>query len=233
MNQQLRLVSPGKNGHITNEYGLEERPPSDWSFLPAGDAAVTRKVTAMGPCWRVQVKKGRRIISRGIWAPKEHIAQAQSSVENMRSAPEYERKKASAARSRAKKQDAYEADFQQEVRNHLQFAQQYQALEEMMAQLVTEHTIPIGSGTVARTVQIPVADRAAKAVIAWMRHHTTEYDRLVIPRIKGERRRIRRKLADQSTKLLSKYRKGIATPEDCPLKMAVERLWRSDMEKKT
>lgn len=221
---QIRLVSPGRNGFVTNEYGMEEKPPADWSFLPAGDAAVTRKVTAMGPCWRVQVKKGRRIISKGIWAPATHIAAAQQAVKSMRSAPDYERKKASAAKSRTKKQNAYQADFQQEVRRYLKFHQKYQSLEETMAQLVTEHAIPIGSGTVARTSQIPVNERAAKAVIAWMRHHTTPYDQLKIPRIKGERRRVRRKLAEKSVNLLNNYRKGQTTPADCPLKLAVDRL---------
>jgi hypothetical protein len=51
---------------------------------------------------------------------------------------------------------------------------------------VTDHATPVGSGTVARTKRIPVEQRAEAAVIAWMRHQTTGYDGMVIPRIKGK-----------------------------------------------
>jgi hypothetical protein len=35
-------------------------------------------------------------------------------------------------------------------------------------------------------------------VIAWMRHQTTGYDGMVIPRVKGKRREVRRLLARRS-----------------------------------
>lgn len=54
------------------------------------------------------------------------------------------------------------------------------------------HAVPVGSGTVARTQLIPLEQRAEAAVIAWMRHQTTAYDRMSIARIKGERREVRR-----------------------------------------
>jgi hypothetical protein len=46
------------------------------------------------------------------------------------------------------------------------------------------------------------------AVIAWMRHQTTAYDRMAIPRVKGRRRQVRRLLAQHSKMLLDAYRTG-------------------------
>jgi hypothetical protein len=89
---------------------------------------------------------------------------------------------------------------------------------------VTNHATPVGSGTVARTKRIPVERRAEAAVIAWLRHQTTAYDDLAIPRVKGERRRVRRLLARQSRQLLDAYRRG--NPVDaahCPLQQALAR----------
>lgn len=217
----IRLVSPGKNGQVINEYGLPESPPKDWAFLPAGDAACTRKVTAMGPCWRVQIRKRNRMQSIGLWAPQAHIQAAQGEVTLMRANPDYEKKKASAERSRAKKQANYVVDFEQEVRKYLHFHPLYEKQAEKMAHLVTVHATPVGSGTVARTSRIPVEERAARAVIAWMRHQTTNYDHLKIARIKGERRQVRRQLAEQSVALLRAYRRGEPVPPDCPLRKAL------------
>ena len=43
--------------------------PEGWILLPPGDAALTRRVKAAGDHWVVQEKKGRKIFSRGVWAP--------------------------------------------------------------------------------------------------------------------------------------------------------------------
>jgi hypothetical protein len=68
---------------------------------------------------------------------------------------------------------------------------------------------------------IPVEERAAKAVIAWMRHQTTGYDTMRIARIKGERRQVRRMLAQRSMELLHAYRNGLEPASDCPLQQAL------------
>ena len=73
----------------------------------------------------------------------------------------------------------------------------------------------------ARTQRIPIEQRAQAAVIAWMRHQTTGYDGMVIPRVKGKRREVRRMLARRSQELLQRYRRGEAVGEDCPLKRAL------------
>jgi len=83
---------------------------------------------------------------------------------------------------------------------------------------VTVHATPVGSGTVARTERIPVAERAESAVIAWMRHQTTAYDRMAIPRVKGMRREVRRELAMISRALLDAHRRDAPhAPAACPL----------------
>jgi hypothetical protein len=71
--------------------------------------------------------------------------------------------------------------------------------------------------TLARTKRIPVEQRAEAAVIAWMRLMTTGYDGMVIPRVKGKRREVRRMLARRSHELLNGYRRGAPVPEGCPL----------------
>ena len=53
--------------------GQTLRVPADWTLLPPGDAALTRRVKAAGEHWLVEEKVGRRIFSRGVWAPRETI----------------------------------------------------------------------------------------------------------------------------------------------------------------
>ncbi len=104
----------------------------------------------------------------------------------------------------------------------LAFDPRHAELAERLAQAVTEHATPVGSGTVARTQRIPVEHRAEAAVIAWLRHQTTAYDRMAIPRIKGGRRQVRRHLAEQSKALLAVYRIGKEVdPASCPLRQAL------------
>ena len=58
-------------------------------------------------------------------------------------------------------------------------------------------------------------------MIAWLRHRTTGYDGMVIPRVKGKRREVRRMLAQRSQELLQRYRRGEPVEEDCPLRRAL------------
>src|SRR5690606_3113419 len=102
----------------------------------------------------------------------------------------------------------------------LAFHPNNQELARRMADRVTAHATPVGSGTVARAQRLPIERRAEAAVIAWMRHQTTAYDSMKIARVKGKRREVRRMLADRSQQLLACYRRGEA-PEDCPLLKAL------------
>jgi hypothetical protein len=95
-------------------------------------------------------------------------------------------------------------------------------LAERLARAITDHATPVGSGTVARTKRIPVEHRAEAAVIAWMRHQTTGYDGMVVPRVKGQRRgEVRRMLASRSQELLERYRRAESIPETRLLKKAL------------
>lgn len=197
--------------------------PEGWVLLPPGDAALTRRVKGAGPHWVVQEKRGRKVFSRGIWAPAATIARLRAELEVERSTESYARKLAAAAGRREKAQAAYVEDFFGAVVAFLGFAPGHRDLAERLARAVTEHATPVGSGTVARTRRIPVERRAEAAVIAWMRHQTTGYDGMTIPRIKGKRREVRRLLARRSQELLGRYRRGESAAADCPLLRALER----------
>ncbi len=221
MNNSVRIVTPGKGDILIDEKGEILSPPADWGFMPAGDAGVTRKITSEGIYWRVQIKMGRRIISKGVWAPVDIIERAKNETEAVRSTLTYKKKLESSRNTRIKKQTVYEIDFLESVKTYLSFNILYKEIEHKLAKAVTLHATPVGSGTVARTERIPIEERAEKAVIAWMRHRTTAYDNMAIPRIKGKRRETRRMLAEHSNQILNTYRKGIVIPENCPLKKAL------------
>ncbi len=216
-----KIVSPGANGTVIDEHGDTLSPPDGWAFLPAGDAGLTRKVIAQGSFWRVQTKMGRRLIAKGVWAPDTTITQARQEVEAVRATEGYHKKLDQARLRRERKQEEYEQEFCKAVQAFLAFAPPHQGLAQEMAQAITAHAVPVGSGTVARTTMIPLGERAAKAVIAWMRHRTTAYEAMPIPRIKGKRREIRRLLAARSVEVLKAYRHGQAPPAGCPLQKAL------------
>ncbi len=79
---------------------------------------------------------------------------------------------------------------------------------EQLSKRVKEHAVPVGSGTVARSSSVTLNDKAALAVMAWMRHQTSAYDTTSVPRVKGARRELRRQIARQSERILAKYRSG-------------------------
>ncbi|MFN0021976.1 MAG: DUF2293 domain-containing protein [Pirellulaceae bacterium] len=196
--------------------------PQGWVLLPPGDAALTRRVKAAGEHWVVQEKKGRKIFSRGVWAEGAAIERIRGELEVERSTEGFARRREADARRREKTQATYVEDFLGAVVAFLDFHPAHAALADRLARAVTEHATPVGSGTVARTKRIPVEKRAEAAVIAWMRHQTTGYEGMVVPRIKGKRREVRRMLARRSHELLDRYRRGESAPERCPLKQALK-----------
>lgn len=169
--------------------------PNGWILLPPGDAALTRRTKAAGDHWVVMEKKGRRTFSRGVWAPKITIDRIREELEAERSTESYAKQKKAAAQRREKVQAEYVDDFYGALLAYLNFHPDHMDLAQQMAQAVTIHATPVGSGTVARTKRIPLEQRAEAAVIAWMRHQTTGYDSMMVERVKGKRRELRRKLA--------------------------------------
>ncbi|WP_339726884.1 DUF2293 domain-containing protein [uncultured Gimesia sp.] len=195
--------------------------PSGWALLPPGDAGLTRRVKAAGESWVVQEKKGRRTFSKGVWAPAETIERIRTELDAERSTDAYAKKQAAAAQRREKVQAEYVDDFLGSVLAFLDFHPAHAELAKQMARAITIHATPVGSGTVARTKRIPVEQRAEAAVIAWMRHQTTAYDEMTIPRVKGKRREVRRMLARRSKELLNCYRSPSAPSSNCPLQRAL------------
>lgn len=220
--ESLEVRPGGTERTVVDAAGKILQVPSTWELLPPGDAGLTRKVKSLGPTWTVKEKKGRRTFSKGVWADAEIIRNARQEVEATRSTDAYKTRLAKDRERRHAKQEVYVDDFRDAVLHFLRFPGQYHDLAGKMADLVTAHATPVGSGTVARTQRIPVEKRAEAAVIAWMRHATTAYDNLAIKRVKGERRAVRRELAQQSKRLLDRYRRGEAIdPATCPLAIAM------------
>ena len=217
------VLAPTSDPHVfIAPDGRRLRPPEGWACLPPGDAALTRRVKQAGPSWAVIEKRGRKAFSKGLWAPRETIEAMRASVEADRSTETYAKKRATDVARRERAQAEYVVEFEVEVERFLAFSSKWNELGHRMAKLVAAHATPVGSGTVARTKRISVAERAEAAVIAWMRHQTTAYDRMTIPRVAGKRREVRRELALISRAVLDAHRRdvphGIAS---CPLCAAI------------
>ncbi len=203
--------------------GKDVSPPDGWIFIPSGDPGLTRRLKNSGDYWVLVHRRKNRIESLGLWADGVRADDVKARLEAERSDPAYRRKLDSARKTRAAKQDAYIVEFRQAVVDFLAFAPCYKEFAWSLADAVTDQAVPVGSGTVARTERIPLVRRAEAAVIAWMRHQTTAYDHMAIARVKGERREVRRRLAERSRQLLSKYRSGEKIdPASCPLAGALK-----------
>jgi hypothetical protein len=198
--------------------GQRMSPPATWACLPPGDAGLTRRVKQAGPSWAVIEKRGRKAFSRGLWAPRENIERARADLEAERATEAYAKKRAADVSRRERAQAAYVVTFEDEVRAFLRFSPRWADHARALARLVAAHATPVGSGTVARTQRIPVAERAEAAVIAWMRHQTTAYDQMRIERVAGRRREVRRELAEISRAVLSLHRRDEPhAPRACSL----------------
>jgi hypothetical protein len=198
--------------------GTRHRAPEGWICVPPGDAALTRRLKQAGPSWAVVEKRGRKTFSKGLWVPAENVGAIQDALASERSTESYARKRQSDTARREAAQASYVVAFEAEVASFLGFAPRWAALGAEIARRVAAHATPVGSGTVARTQRIPVGERAEAAVIAWMRHQTTAYDAMNIPRIAGKRREVRRELAQISRAVLDLHRREqVHDPRACSL----------------
>lgn len=196
--------------------------PEGWEFIPSGDPALTRRLkAAAGDYWIVKRKIGHKEFGVGLCVPKGLADGIAEQLKTERETPEYQRKLEAGRRRREKEQEEYQEDFEQAVLQFLHFHDRYCELAAKFSKTITEFTTPVGSGTVARTQRIPIEQRARAAVIAWMRHNTTDYDHRYIPHVAGKRREVRRDLAHESLALLEAYRRGDDAPADCPLQRAL------------
>lgn len=220
---QNLILAPTADPHVfLGPDGTRFKVPAGWACLPPGDAMLTRRVKQAGPSWSVVEKRGRKTFSKGLWAPQETIETVRAAVQAERSTETYAKKRAADAQRRERSEAAYAGTFELEVLAFLRFAPSWTELARTVARKVAAHATPVGSGTVARTKRISVAERAEAAVIAWMRHQTTAYDHMAIPRIAGKRREVRRDLARISRAVLDLHRRDTPhAPRACPLCNAI------------
>lgn len=215
--QNIEVRTSNKPGHVTSLDGDQLQIPATWALLPPGNAALSRRIKKDGPTWTVKEPKGRKLFSKGIWAPADRIEILKQQLILERQDPSYQKKLDASRARRDRDEQAYKIEFYNAIIQYLAFHPDVEDLATDMATRITEHAIPVGSGTVARTKTIPIEQRAEAATIAWMRHQTTAYDNMTIPREKGKRREVRRILAKRSKQLLDRYRCGEIDLMRCPL----------------
>src|SRR5207244_10047372 len=90
-------------------------PPGDWACLPPGDAGLTRRVKAAGAWWQVVEKRGRKVFSKGLWAPAAHIDAARAALARERSTEGYAKKRVADVARRERDQAAYVDTYAGEV----------------------------------------------------------------------------------------------------------------------
>ncbi len=223
MPDQTREVAPGPDPRrVRSKSGELLTVPAHWVLVPPGDPGLTRRLKKAGPTWTVKEKRGRKIFSQGLWTDPSELERIRQQLAAERADPAYQRKLDAARAKREAAQERYAAEFQIAVENFLAFAPMYAALAKGISYAIAEQSVEVGSGTVARTERISVERRAEAATIAWLRHQTTEYDDMKIPRVKGMRREVRRALAERSRQLLRRYREGQhVDPSQCLLSQAL------------
>jgi hypothetical protein len=206
-----------RDGYVVTFQGKELKIPESWELLPPGDAGLTRRVKKDGPHWVVKDFYKKRWISRGVLAPADRIEFFRGELDGERKDPAYAKKLDAGRKRREKQEGIYAEDFAAAVRDFLSFDPTYSEMAAKLSEMIAKHATPVGSGTVARTKRIPIETRAEAATIAWLRHQTTSYDHMHIARVAGERREVRRMLAEESRRRLSGYRQGLKVSKACPI----------------
>src|SRR5277367_3045793 len=110
--------------------------PEGWVLLPPGDAALTRRVKAAGDHWVVAEKRGRKVFSRGIWAPAATIERIRAELEAERATEGFAKRKEADVRRRVQAQAEYVEDFLGAVVSFLAFHEKYVDLADRMARAI-------------------------------------------------------------------------------------------------
>jgi hypothetical protein len=167
---------PGEEGDLwTRDFGLI-RIPDGWQFLPRGDAFVTRHVKK-GQHWVLLDrfnKKGGYTPVKGVFAPTAAIEEAKAAAEATKARREQARPKA--ARRREKAEAQYRHKFEEACLRFLNFAPTHHELAQKIASETTAVACQKYSGRVGRTNRLNLAEKAALAVRAYIRHNYTDYD---------------------------------------------------------
>ena len=186
-----------------------------WEFLGAGDQFLTRTVKRLGPTWLLCKNDHRRRITRklGVYAPAENIHKAEELAQQTEVALEEKRKRG--ARTRAQQEDRYRQEFRAAVLGYLDFAPEHTALAEEIATATAERACQVGSGRVGRTSLLPLEEKVALAVRAYLRHNVTRYDDALFERAmqsgnletdEGDRRALRRVAHEVVEQFLQRHR---------------------------
>src|SRR3954470_17594335 len=117
--------------------------PAGWVLVPPGDAALTRRVRAAGESWSVAERRGRKVCSRGVWAPAATVDRVRAELAAERATDGFARKKEAAARRRAAAQAEYVEDFHGAVLAFLSFHPAHADLADRLARAVTAHATPV------------------------------------------------------------------------------------------
>src|SRR3954462_259352 len=132
--------APGPTPDTVRSADGRVRPvPEGWTLLPPGDAALTRRVKAAGDHWLVQEKVGRKVFSRGVWAPAATIDRVRVELAAERSTEGFARKKEADARRRETAHATYVEEFRAAVFTFLGFHRDHVELAGRLADAVTAH----------------------------------------------------------------------------------------------
>src|SRR5436190_13380220 len=112
--------SPGPSPNTVRALdGTVRTVPDGWVLVPPGDAALTRRVRAAGESWSVAEKRGRKVYSRGVWAPAATVERVKAELAAERSTDAHTRRREADVARREKTQTEYVAEFGAAVRGFL------------------------------------------------------------------------------------------------------------------
>lgn len=157
---------------VTERSNAQINLPKNYSFLPAGDAPLTRAVKTQARKSIVYVVKERKSrhyppVAVGIFAPTEVIEREKQRLSELRT----EEHRQKLVKLKKQKQDRDIKKFLAEVKDR------FPGCPEQEAMVIAEWTCKIGSGRVGRSNTADDPVRAA--VVAHIRHTHTAYDDLL------------------------------------------------------
>ena len=172
-------------------------------FLPAGDAALTRRVRKHSGLSAVVLKWSRarkRYERQGLLVEEDALEQAEQ--ECTADATTREARRVRAAERRAELDDQYVAQFAQRVRDL------YPGCPHARETQIAEHACRKYSGRVGRSAAAKALDENAVrlAVVAHVRHTETEYDELLVGGC--DRQEARARVTDEASTVLREWSQG-------------------------
>jgi hypothetical protein len=173
-------------------------------YLPAGDAAITRRAGRYSRLKAVVVRWSRtrkRYERQGILAEPAAIDRAEQ--EALADAEVRARRQARAAERRQVEDQRYVEAFAHAVRHH------YPACPEDEAQEIARHACRKHSGRIGRTAAAKAfdPDTVRLAVVAHVRHVHTRYDELLCRH--GDREGARRQVSDHVAAVLRRWQQAV------------------------